>query len=125
MITQLGNVTIVVKDLRRSLKFYRDTLGLRLGFYDRKHDWVCFECGKTALSLTVPWNKKSRKLVGARTGVSFYVDDIAATYKGLRKKRVKFAFKPRKERWGGILASFEDPDRNRMFLLQMPGDFRK
>jgi catechol 2,3-dioxygenase-like lactoylglutathione lyase family enzyme len=125
MITQLGNVTIVVKDLRRSLKFYRDTLGLRLGFYDKKHDWVCFECGRTALSLTTPWNKKSKKLVGVRTGVSFYVDDIADSYKTLKRKHVKFTLKPRKERWGGILANFEDPDRNKLFLLEMPSGFAK
>jgi catechol 2,3-dioxygenase-like lactoylglutathione lyase family enzyme len=125
MITQLGNVTVVVKDLGRSLKFFRDKVGLRLSFYDKKHDWVCFDAGRTAFSLTVPWSKKSKKLVGVRTGVSFYVDDIAATYKDLRKKKVKFTLRPRKEPWGGILANFEDPDGNKFFLLQMPVDFRK
>ncbi len=125
MITQLGNVTVVVKDLSRSLKFYRDRLGLRLAFYDKKHHWVCFDAGRTALSLTVPWSKKSKKLVGVRTGVSFYVDDVAKTYKELRKNDVKFTLRPRKEPWGGILANFEDPDGNKFFLLQMPADFRK
>ncbi len=125
MITQLGNVTVVVRDLKASLKFFRDKVGLRLAFFDKKHDWVCFDTGKAAFSLTVPWNKKSRKLLGARTGVSFYVDDLAATYRTLRKKRVKFVFKPRQEPWGGLIACFKDPDRNRFFLLQMPADFRK
>ena len=125
MVKQLGNVTVVVSDLKASLKFFRDKVGLRLAFFDRKHDWVCFDTGKAAFSLTVPWNKKSRKLVGSRTGLSFYVDDLAATYKALRKKQVKFAFKPRQEPWGGLLASFRDPDGNRFFLLQMPADFRK
>ncbi len=125
MITQLGNVTVVVKDLNRSLKFFRDKLGLRLAFFDKKHDWVCFDSGRTALSLTVPWSKKARKLVGVRTGVSFYVDDIEKTYKDLRKKNVRFSLKPRKEPWGAMLANFRDPDGNRFFLLQMPTDFRK
>jgi catechol 2,3-dioxygenase-like lactoylglutathione lyase family enzyme len=125
MITQLGNVTVVVKDLNRSLKFFRDKLGLRLGFFDRRHDWVCFDCGRVAFSLTTPWNKKSKKLVGIRTGVSFYVDDIEKTYKAMKKKQVRFTLKPRKERWGGIVANFEDPDKNKFFLLQMPSDFRK
>ncbi len=125
MITQLGNVTVVVKDLGRSLKFFRDRLGLRLSFYDRKHDWVCFDAGRVALSLTTPWNKKAKQLVGVRTGVSFYVDDIERTYHALKKKKVKFTLAPRKERWGGVLANFEDPDHNKFFLLQMPSDFRK
>jgi catechol 2,3-dioxygenase-like lactoylglutathione lyase family enzyme len=125
MITQLGNVTVVVKDLNRSLKFFRDKLGLTLSFYDKKHDWVCFDAGRVAFSLTVPWNKKSKKLVGVRTGVSFYVDDVEKTYRAFKRKKVKFTLRPRKERWGGILANFEDPDGNKYFLLQMPTDFRK
>lgn len=125
MLTQLGNVTVVVKDLDKALKFYQDKLGLRLAFYDKKHDWLCFDTGRTALSLTMPWNKRAKKLVGARTGVSFYVDDIAKTYRALKKNKVKFHLAPRKEPWGGTLANFEDPDGNRFFLLQMPADFRK
>lgn len=125
MISQIGNVTVVVKDLKRSLKFYRDTLGLRLAFFDRANDWVCFDAGRTTLSLTVPWNKASRKLVGVPTGVSFVVSDIERTYKRLRKKRVRFSFGPREQPWGGVLANFRDPDGNRYFLLQFPADFRK
>jgi catechol 2,3-dioxygenase-like lactoylglutathione lyase family enzyme len=127
MITLIGNVTVVVSDLGRSLKFYRDKLGLRLCFYDKQHDWVCFDCGagRTTLSLTTPWNKKAKKLVGVRTGVSFQVDDIEKTHRQLAKKKVKFTLKPRKERWGGIVANFEDLDGNKFFLMQMPGGFAK
>jgi catechol 2,3-dioxygenase-like lactoylglutathione lyase family enzyme len=125
MITQLGNVTVVVSDLGRALRFFRDKLGLRLSFYDKRHNWVCFDTGSVTLSVTTPWNAKARRLLGARTGVSFYVDDIGKTYKALRQKRVKFTLAPRREPWGGILANFEDPDRNKFFLLQMPPDFRK
>ena len=125
MITALGNVTVVVKDLPRSLRFFRDKVGLRLAFYDKKHKWVCFDAGRTAFSLTTPWNRESRKMLGRRTGVSFYVDDIEKTVKALAKKRVKFNFPPRKQPWGGLLANFSDPDGNRYFLLQMPPSFDK
>ena len=127
MITQIGNVTVVVKDLGRSLKFYRDKLGLRLCFFDKPHDWVCFDCGagRTTLSLTTPWNQAAKRLLGVKTGVSFLVDDIEKTYGQLKKRRVKFTLKPRKERWGGILANFEDLDGNKFFLLQMPSGFAK
>jgi catechol 2,3-dioxygenase-like lactoylglutathione lyase family enzyme len=125
MITQLGNVTVVITSIPRSRKFFRDKLGLHLSFYDKKHDWLCFDAGRVCLSLTTPWNKASKKLVGVKTGVSFYVDDIQRAYKELKKKGVKFTLKPRKEPWGGILANFEDPDGNKFFLLQMPAGFAK
>lgn len=123
MVTQLGNVTVVVKDLSRSLRFFRDKIGLRLAFYDKTHKWVCFDAGKTSFSLTTPWNREAKKLVGARTGISFYVVDLEKTYKRLKKKQVKFTITPRKEAWGGLIANFKDPDGNHFFLLQMPPDF--
>ncbi len=127
MITSLGNVTVVVRDLRKALRFYRDKLGLHLAFFDKKNAWLCFDCrgGRTALSLTTPWNRESRKLVGVKTGVSFYVDDIEKTVKELTRRKVKFTLPPRRERWGGTLANFEDPDGNKFFLLQMPSGFAK
>jgi catechol 2,3-dioxygenase-like lactoylglutathione lyase family enzyme len=125
MITHIGMVTVVVKDLSKALKFYRDKLGLRVAFNNRKLKWLTFDCGTATLSLTVPWNKESKKLVGAKTGISFYTEDIEKTYAALKRKKVKFHFAPRKEPWGGLLANFQDPDGNQYFLLQMPVDFRR
>jgi catechol 2,3-dioxygenase-like lactoylglutathione lyase family enzyme len=125
MITQIGLHTVVVKDLRKALKFYRDTLGLPVAFYSKKLKWLTFDGSHHGvLSLTVPWNKQSKKLVGARTGISFFVDDMETTYRELKQKKVRFHLAPRKEKWGGILANFADPDGNRFFLLQMPSDFK-
>src|SRR5512137_2342914 len=125
MITQLGNVTVVVKDLNKSLRFFRDKIGLRLAFFDKKHDWVNFDTGRAAFSLTTPWNRESKKLIGRRTGVSFFVDDMEKTVKVLKKKRVKFTIEPHKRNWGGTLAAFKDIDGNSYFLLQMAPGFDK
>lgn len=124
MITQLGNVTVTVSNLARAQRFYRDKLRLRQLFYNRSVKWLAFDCGRVTLSLTVPWNRRSKKLIGARTGISFYVQDIQKTYERLKKKGVRFHLAPRKEKWGGILANFSDPDGNQFFLLQMPPDWR-
>jgi len=124
VITQLGLVTGIVSNLAGVHRFYRDKLGLRLLFYNRKLKWLTFDTGHTTLSLTVPWNQRSKKLVGAKTGISFFVDDMQATYEDLKKKGVRFHLAPRKEKWGGTLANFEDPDGNQFFLLQMPRDWR-
>jgi catechol 2,3-dioxygenase-like lactoylglutathione lyase family enzyme len=125
MVTALGNVTVVVKDLSRSLRFFRDRIGLRLAFYDKQNKWVCFDAGRATFSLTTPWNRAAKKLVGVRTGVSFYVVDLDKTYKRLKKKKVKFTIVPRREPWGGLIANFQDPDGNAYFLLQMPPGFDK
>ena len=125
MITQIGLHTVVVKDLNKSLKFFRDKLGLRVVFFNKKLKWLTFDGGNSALSLTVPWNRESKQLVGVQTGISFYVDDCERTYKDLRKRKVRFHLAPRKEKWGGILANFSDPDGNQYFLLQMPSDFKR
>ena len=122
MITDIGLHTVIVKDLKKALKFYRDKLGLRVAFFNRKVNWLTFHAGRSMLSLTVPWNKKSRKLIGTKTGISFYVDDCEATYQALKAKKVRFHFKPRREPWGGMLANFADPDGNQFFILQMPQD---
>jgi catechol 2,3-dioxygenase-like lactoylglutathione lyase family enzyme len=124
MITQIGIVTVVVKDLNKALRFYRDKLGLRVAFYNKKLKWLTFDCG-TTFSLTVPWNREAKKLIGAKTGISFYTHDIQATYRALKRKRVRFHLAPRREGWGGWVANFADPDGNRFFLVQMPSDFRK
>jgi catechol 2,3-dioxygenase-like lactoylglutathione lyase family enzyme len=125
MITQIGLHTVVVKDLNKALKFYRDKLGLRVVFFNRKLKWLTFDAGNSVLSLTVPWNRESKKLVGVQTGISFYVDDCEQTFKALKKRKVRFHLAPRKEKWGGILANFADPDGNQYFLLQMPSDFKR
>jgi catechol 2,3-dioxygenase-like lactoylglutathione lyase family enzyme len=125
MVTALGNVTVVVKDLNKSLRFFRDKIGLRLAFYDKQNKWVCFDAGRATFSLTTPWNRAAKKLVGVRTGVSFYVVDIEKTYKRLKKKGVKFTITPRREPWGGLIANFQDPDGNHFFFLQMPPGFDK
>ena len=124
MIIQLGLVTVIVSNLARARRFYRDKLGLRTIFYNRRHKWLTFDCGRGTLSLTVPWNRRSKNLVGARTGISFFVDDLEATYKVLKKRAVRFHVLPRTEPWGGKLANFEDPDGNQFFLVQMPADWR-
>jgi catechol 2,3-dioxygenase-like lactoylglutathione lyase family enzyme len=120
MITALGNCTVVVKDLNKSLRFFRDKIGLRLNFFDKKHDWVNFDTGRAAFSLTTAWNREAKKMIGRRTGISFFVDDMEKTVKALKKKRVRFTLEPHKRNWGGELAAFKDIDGNSYFLLQMP-----
>ena len=125
MVNALGNVTVVVKDLNKSLRFFRDKIGLRLAFYDKPNKWVCFDAGRMAFSLTTSWNKESKKMIGRRTGLSFYTDDIEKTAKALKQKPVKFTLRPHKRSWGGQLAAFQDIDGNSYFLLQMPSGFDK
>lgn len=49
------------------------------------------------------------------------MEDIESVYQELTQKGVKFIAPPEKQPWGGVLAHFEDPDRNTVTLLALPG----
>ena len=52
--------------------------------------------------------------------INFNVDNIYEEIEHLKKYDVQIIREPEKERWGGIVASFLDPDRNIIQLLQHP-----
>ena len=45
-------------------------------------------------------------------------EDIEKEYKRLIAQGVKFIRKPEIEKWGGKVATFEDPDKNRINLIE-------
>jgi uncharacterized glyoxalase superfamily protein PhnB len=58
--------------------------------------------------------------VGRFTGLSFAVEDIAATHARLVAADVPFAGPPQKQFWGGTLATLTDPAGNQLQLVQYP-----
>ena len=55
-----------------------------------------------------------------RIMVNLSVRDIASTYRDMVKQGVQFIREPEKESWGGIVATFSDPDGNILQLLEFP-----
>lgn len=107
---------IVTVDVKKSRKFFTDTLGLKLNVNDEEHSWLELtgKEGGAMLGVCGPFfNEKP----GQNAVPVFTVDDIIKTKKELEAKGVKFV--------GDImelqdvkLATFVDPDGNKFQLAE-------
>ena len=115
MLKQLDYAMVMVSDMRRSVEFYRDTLGIALKF--QSPEWTEFLTGTTTLALHgggVPQKHSGPPSEGKPAGVctiGFNVDDVDKTYEELKAKGVRFVMPPTKQEAEGIkLAVAVDPD---------------
>ena len=79
---EIAYVNVNVSNLSRAVEFYRNTLGLALGFSDEDHDYASFSAGPISLGLAVVGEDQS-KLVGRDTGVGCNTADLEADHKRL------------------------------------------
>jgi serine phosphatase RsbU (regulator of sigma subunit)/predicted enzyme related to lactoylglutathione lyase len=135
-------VSVYVRDLERSIRFYVDTLGFRLAFDSKVASGqravaVAPPDGSVVLSLVQPPPESAHgKLIGRATQVLFVTENLPAVYSDWRRRGVKFKNTPRLRRvsyesltsealggsgqpaaWGGMFVRFEDPDRNSFSLV--------
>ena len=141
MITNVSIVSVFVKDIDESLKFYTDILGFEPGADVTLGDgyrWCTVvhpNQPELHLHLTQPGPPMSDDLVGAirraqdaggMAGVGLNVDDCRKTYEDLRSKGVEFLQEPA-ERPYGIEALLRDNSGNWMVLVEhrewTPEDF--
>ena len=141
MIKDVRHVGIVVSDMEKSLKFYRDLLGLKIKslvneegkFLDNMlaHENVknkvaklVTEQGNTLVELIDSrsyGNKKDRDFftIGA-SHFAFTVDDLEKTYDYLVKNGVKFTAPPQQTPDGFAKVTFcEDPDGTPIELVEV------
>lgn len=131
MIKNFRHSCIVVKDLNKSLKFYRDTLGLKLSRVRTvKGEYPQTVLGKKGIKLTYaklrcPGQDRNapavfelhywhRPRIASRSGynhISFTVKDLDSEYKRLSKLGTKFLSAPTKAPKGRTKICFGyDPD---------------
>lgn len=97
---RIGQIAVVVRDADRAVRFYRDTLGLRL-LFQAPPALAFFDCGGVRIMLTRPEG------VGQDGGTSilyYTVDDIHQTYATLSARGVRFVDEPH------IIARMPDHD---------------
>jgi serine phosphatase RsbU (regulator of sigma subunit)/catechol 2,3-dioxygenase-like lactoylglutathione lyase family enzyme len=101
---RLHCVTIFVRDLDRSLRFYVDQLGFSLvGDIHLKsdHRWIAVAPpdGSAILALVAPKpDSREYKLIGRPTSVVFVTEDVLAKFKEWRRRGVRFQSTPRLRR---------------------------
>lgn len=115
MFNRIGAVILLVSDMKRSTRFYRDILGMELK--EQSKDWTEFSKRGTVLALH-PSKKKRIKRNNSML-VGFNVSDFDDVVNGLKKKKVKFYKKPREESFGKH-AIIQDPDGHLISIVQMP-----
>jgi catechol 2,3-dioxygenase-like lactoylglutathione lyase family enzyme len=112
-----GNATIFVSDMNRSVNFYTKILGLKLA--ERfGNDWASIEGGKLAIGLHPasnqnPAGKNGSTIIGLELAGN--IEDAIAT---LKRQGVKFQGAVSEDN-AGKSAFFEDPDGNRLYMIQL------
>jgi lactoylglutathione lyase len=127
MFKQIDYTMVIVSDMKRSVQFYRDTLGIPLKF--ESPDWTEFATGTTTLALHgggVPRQYQDTgdqsKTAGA-CSIGFNVDDVDKTYEELKAKGVMFVMPPVQREGEGIrLAVGLDPDGLPISFAQLIGE---
>ncbi len=125
MFKQVDYVMVVVSDMKRSISFYRDQLGVPLKF--ETADWTEFQTGTTTLALHGGGKPQASskgdphgKSEAGTCSIGFTVDDVAKTFEALKAKGVKFIMPPTQREGEGIkLAVCADPDGLPISFVQM------
>jgi len=115
MFSRIGAVILLVSDIKRSIRFYHDTLGMELKHESK--DWTELSTRGTVLALHPARKKKIKKNNGMLVG--FSISDFDDVINSLKKKRVKFYKKPKQEPFGKH-AIIQDPDGHLISIVQMP-----
>ncbi|OLD39259.1 MAG: hypothetical protein AUI57_03920 [Candidatus Rokubacteria bacterium 13_1_40CM_2_68_8] len=115
---ELAQVTNVVHDVERAVRFHRDTLGLPL-LFQAPPSLAFFQVGSVRLMLSPPENAEQD-----HPGSVLYlrVKDIESVHRTLTGKGVRFVDQPHRvhdapdyELW---MTFFHDPDNNPLALME-------
>jgi predicted enzyme related to lactoylglutathione lyase len=115
MFGKLGLIMIVVRDMERSVVFYRDVLGLKLLL--KQNNWTQFDAGNIIIGLHPDGDEVK---VSPTTGMSIgiYVDNMDKAVAEIRRRFGKIAVGPRQEPFGRWALVF-DPDGYCIQIVEM------
>lgn len=115
-LSQIGQIAVIVDDLERATRFYRDALGMELLF--EVPGMAFFRCGEVRLMVGTPEGTDEDH----PSHILYYrVEDISAAHRILAERGVEFVREPRRvhrdenhELW---LAFFRDPAGHTLALM--------
>ena len=115
MFGKLGLVMIVVRDMERSVAFYRDVLGLKLLI--RQDNWSQLDAGNIILGLH-PEGEEVHVSPTSGMSIGIYVDNMDKAVTEIRRRYGKIAIGPRTEPFGRWALVF-DPDGYSVQIIEM------
>lgn len=92
MLNKIEGITLLVSDLKRSIEFYRDILGLRVNKESESENKIEFsrkDSPNTKLILELD-NSKSNQNNKNSVIITFSVSDLNTVYNNLTEKKVNF-----------------------------------
>ena len=113
MLKQIDYTMVIVSDMKRSVEFYRDKLGIPLKF--ESPEWTEFQTGATTLALHGGGITEERRggpeKAAGTCSIGFNVPDLDRTYEELKARGINFVMPPTERDGEGIrLAICSDPD---------------
>jgi catechol 2,3-dioxygenase-like lactoylglutathione lyase family enzyme len=114
--TRLSHLIVYVHDIPESTRFYRDRLGLPVGYQDERR--VRLDAGQIVVELQ-PAADSGVRLFGERddsSDVVFLVEDLERMRAALESRGVQF--KRRRSYEVGLVTDFYDPNGHRLMLYQ-------
>jgi catechol 2,3-dioxygenase-like lactoylglutathione lyase family enzyme len=114
----VGQIAISVTDIDRSVRFYRDTLGMPFLFQVPGQSIAFFQCGEVRLFLGVP----ERPEFKSNPTVYYRVKSVPAAFEELKGRGIKFIDEPhvvhRNDQYELWMTFFKDPDGNHLSLME-------
>jgi catechol 2,3-dioxygenase-like lactoylglutathione lyase family enzyme len=123
MIRGISIATIPVRNQDAALAFYTEKLGFKVLTdqpFNGNQRWIelLIPGAESKVALFTPEGHENR--IGGLQPLTFWCDDVAATFKILKAKGVQFAAPPKTEVWG-TMAIFKDTDGNQFVLSNKLG----
>lgn len=113
---QIGQIAVPATDIERSIRFYRDTLGMRF-LFQAPPGLAFFDLSGIRLMLDGP----AKAQAGNSSVIYYKVDDIQSAFETLSKRSVQFETEPHRiakmpdhDLW---MAFLRDPDKNLIALM--------
>ena len=115
MIKKINPIILFVKNFNECISFYRDILGLRLvGASSENSNFATFDVGGTDFSIHGGYKEKHTGPIQ----IHFVTDDIYSDVKKMKSLGTIFKEDIKEVPWGGLEATFVDPDGNEIDLYQ-------
>lgn len=119
LFTKVGAVIVLVSDMKRSVKFYKDVLELPVK--NQSQDWTEFFHRDTTIALhPVKKRAKAHQENGGEKSilVGFMVSDLDNVVRILKERNVRFFKSPREETFGKH-AIVQDPDGHLISIAEI------
>lgn len=111
-VRRISGITLVVKDMGKSVDFYANVLGLRMLYGGSDASFTSFDVGGTFLNLEA--GSSSSKDWGR---IIFHVDNVDELFECLRNKGFKIK-EPKNAYWGERFFHINDPDGYELSFAQ-------